>query len=286
MKIIKIAGRFILLWLLVIVSMSVASAVSGIRQYVNFTPEQMKSAALALPVVALSYAFVMAFIASSSAWRGLKLYCALFLAFFGINGFLAQIETVVYLQHLVDRVPPAALPRIVFVSFLTGLLISFWTVLVYGRMSGRQQDNPDAAWLKIPAGELAWKIILAGIAYVLVYFFFGVAIAKPLAGADFDRYYSGLKLPWWMPLFQTARGCVWAIIAIPVFKLMKGKREKAALAVALMFAVFIGMALITPNPFMTDGMRFGHLIELLTSNFLNGWVVDWILSFKKPPFQP
>jgi hypothetical protein len=277
----RIVGKFILLWLLVLVAMVVSSVLTGTRETANLTPGQQKAAGLALVVVSFCYAFVFVLITTNSSWRGIKLSVALFFAFFGINGFLTQIESLVFLQYLTTNLPPEMLPKILLYSAVTALLCSFLAPLVYGRLLGRSDENKSASWLTMPASEWAWKLALTGIVYVVVYFAFGALVAVPLAGDAFKQYYGDIQLPWWMPFFQFGRGIIWTLTALPVLFMWKEGRMQAAFIVGTMFAIFAGIALLMPNPFMIDGMRYAHLVEMLSSNFVNGLVLVVILGLKR-----
>ena len=78
-------------------------------------------------------------------------------------------------------------------------------------------------------------------------------------------------------LLQIARGLLWAVIAVPVIRMMKGEWWEAGLAVALLFAMTSALLLI-PNPLMQPAVRMAHLLETSTSNFLFGWLV--VLVFR------
>jgi hypothetical protein len=85
-------------------------------------------------------------------------------------------------------------------------------------------------------------------------------------------------------LLQIARGLLWAAIAAPVIKMMKGKWWEAGFAVALLFAMTSAQLLI-PNPLMPAEVRMAHLVETVTSNFLFGWLVVLIVQIRLPGFE-
>jgi hypothetical protein len=87
--------------------------------------------------------------------------------------------------------------------------------------------------------------------------------------------------PWLAPL-QLARGLLWAAIAVPVIRMMRGRWWEAGLAVALSFAVLTSAQLLLPNPFMPRAVRMAHLVETSTSNFLFGWLTVAILCRPVP----
>ncbi|MGD2250203.1 MAG: hypothetical protein PVF58_17515 [Candidatus Methanofastidiosia archaeon] len=66
---------------------------------------------------------------------------------------------------------------------------------------------------------------------------------------------------------------------------MKGSWKEAGLVVALLFSVLMGALLLLPNPFMPPQMRFAHFVEVVSSNFVFGWIVVWVLHlYERIPF--
>jgi hypothetical protein len=82
-------------------------------------------------------------------------------------------------------------------------------------------------------------------------------------------------------LLQAVRALLWAAIAVPVIKMMRGAWWETGLAVALLFAVMTSQLLL-PNPLMPAEVRMVHLVETATSNFLFGWLVVLILRGRAP----
>ena len=278
MKTSQLAIRYFLLWLIITILIMAVSALFSIQKYFQLAEAQMQTAAIMNLVVNLTYALILGTIVHLSTWHGIKLIGALFLAFFGITGFLTQIETWAYLKVLVDIVPMPAIRRLVIGSIINGVLVSVLTPVIWGKLKGKNVQNPDSAWLELPASQWAWKLAAIGIAYIVIYFAFGALVAKPLAGEIFYKYYSNLHIPAWMIPFQFGRGLIWAATAIPIYFMVKGNRLRTGLIVSLMFPTLMGVVMIIPNPIMPDRMRLAHLVELMTSNFVLGWTIFFILS--------
>src|SRR6185312_9644964 len=141
-------------------------------------------------------------------------------------------------------------------------------------------------------GEWAGKLCLIVVAYVIIYFTFGYFIAwkSPAVRA----YYGGgdpgsllaqmssviRETPFLIPL-QAVRALMWAAIAVPVIRMMKGGWREAGLAVALLFGVVATSLLLLPNPLMPREVRMVHLLETATSNFLFGWLVVLVLCWHR-----
>jgi hypothetical protein len=267
--------KLALLTLILFVCFSVGSAVAGLSDSSRVADPAASTAALLavcfLDTLALSYPILR------SRWAGWPLVVSLALLFFGVMSFLSQIETVVFLEQLVSRVSPDLVPRVLVQGAVVAALFSPLAVLVHGRMRGAKEPPQPNSRLVMPWSEWAWKLLTVAVAYLLIYLSFGLFVATPLGGAAFQQYYAGLQMPWWMLPFQMGRAMIWTVLALPVIRMMKGSTWEAGLAVALLYSLLMGDLLLLPNPVMPDPVRIAHLVELLTSNFLFGWVVVWLL---------
>lgn len=79
--------------------------------------------------------------------------------------------------------------------------------------------------------------------------------------------------------FQIPRGVLWILIVLPALAVTRGSLMRKGLIIGLLFAVLSSSQLLLPNPFMSDMVRMGHLIETAPSNFLWGFIIAW--SFGK-----
>jgi hypothetical protein len=237
----------------------------------------------ALLVVSLINAAVWTYLILRSRWTGWKLILTVFVVFYGVNTLMPQIET----AYFITRLPPGMLPRL----FLAGLIMSAafapLAVLILGKIKGA---TSEPSRLKMPAVQWVWKLSLIVVAYVIIYFTFGYFVAWRSAAVR--AYYGGsdpvgfivhiMNLLRDEPLLfvlQAIRALLWAALAVPVIKITKGPWWEAALAVALLFAV-VNSQLLIPNPLMPAEVRMAHLLETATSNFLFGWLVVFILTFR------
>jgi hypothetical protein len=280
-NVMKLAGRFLLLWVLYAVATMISGRIAGTEKFFPMTQEQQMAAGAGLLAVGVFYAAVLLYIMERSAWRGLKLLAAVFGAYVGITIFLTQIESLVFLIQLVNIIPKGALPVMILDNTIAAVIFCPLAVLASGKMKG-PEDRADMERLKMDAVEWAIKFLLLGVIYYFVYTLFGRYVMLPIAGMEaFNAYYKDLHMPGWMPLFQIGRGMVWAAIAVPVILMFKGGKVETGFAVAVLFSVFMGINLIIPLPFMPEKIRIAHLAEVMTSNFLFGWIVVFVLVFQK-----
>ena len=156
-----------------------------------------------------------------------------------------------------------------------------------------------AAWLWRGDGQaraiggLSWKLPAIILLYVILYFGAGQFIAWQSEAVR--AYYGGndpgsfithlgnlIRTEPLLFLLQLARGLLWAAIAVPVIKMMKGEWWEGGLAVALLFTMTSALLLL-PNPLMPSAVRMAHLLETATSNFLFGWLVAIIFLKERAP---
>lgn len=247
------------------------------------TPAEAATTLMALLVVSLIHAAVWTYVIRRSRWSGWKLIACVFFVTYGVSTLMPQIET----AYFVTRLPPGMLPRLFLAGLIIAAVFSPLAVLILGKIRPRTADAFADTRLNMPATAWIARLALIVVAYVVIYFTFGYFIAWRSEAVRV--YYGGndpggffaqmghlLRTEPRLFLLQIARGLLWATIAVPVIKMMKGKWWEAGLAVALLFAMTSSQLLI-PNPLMPADLRMAHLVETLTSNFLFGWLVVAVL---------
>lgn len=251
-------------------------------------PVEAGAAVAALVAVSLLNTVVLAYVILRSRWAGWKLILAIFIELYGVTTVMTQIETAFFVTHL----PPGMLPRLFLSGAIIAALFSPLAVLILGKRRPDGQTRERQPRLDMPAGEWVWKLSLIIIAYLVIYFTFGYFIAWQSAAVRV--YYGGRdpgsflaqmssvvrETPWLLP-FQAMRAIMWAALAVPVIRMMKGQWWEAGLAVALLFAIVMNTQLLLPNPLMPREVRMAHLLETATSNFVFGWLIVMVLRGRR-----
>jgi len=251
---------------------------------------QAGAALAALLTVSILNTAVLAYVIVRSRWAGWKLIITIFCVFYGVTTVMPQIETAYFLT----RLPPGMLPRLFVAGAIIAAIFSPLAVLILGKRKPGKDEAKDETHLRLqmPFGDWVGKLSLIVIAYVVIYFTFGYFIAWKSAAVR--AYYGGgdpgslltqmssviRETPWLIPL-QAVRALLWAAIAVPVIRMMKGKWWEAGLAVALLFGVVATCLLLLPNPLMPPEVRMVHLLETATSNFLFGWLTVLVLCWHR-----
>ena len=285
------AIRFVAVTILYFVCFAVVSGALLANTSEQPSSEEAGATLAALFVVSLINAAVWSYVILRSRWTGWKLILAIFLVFYGVSTFMPQIET----AYFITRLPPGMLPRL----FLAGLILAAVFAPAAVWILGKAQADLNAlqrdSSLQMPGRTWISKLGLITLAYLIVYFTFGYFIAWK--NATVRAYYGGndpgsfithvaslLRTEPLLFLLQVGRALLWAAIAVPVIKMMKGDWWESGLAVALVFAVMTSQLLL-PNPLMPDEVRMVHLLETATSNFLFGWFVVLILRGTAPAYR-
>ena len=238
---------------------------------------------MALLAVCFLDTLVLAFIILRSRWSGWRLIATVFYVFYGVMTFIAQIESLVF--HIL---PPGVLPRLFLMGVLVTAPFSLLAVLILGKGKAEPTtSNEPNSRLIMPVKEWAWKLAVIAIAYMILYSTFGYFIAwkNPAVqayygGIDEGNFLAHMKAvfttaPWLEP-FQALRGMLWALLALPVIRMMKGRWQETAIAVGLLFAVLMNSQLLLPTPLMPEAVRMTHLVETASYNFIFGYLIVWL----------
>lgn len=239
---------------------------------------------MALLTVCFLDTIVLAYIILRSRWAGWRLIATIFFVFFGVMTFMSQIESLVF--HIL---PSGMLQGLILMGVLITAPFSPLAVIILGkRKAGTATINEPNSRLLMPANEWAWKLAAIAIAYMILYSTFGYFIAwkNPAVqayygGIDEGNFFAHMKVvfttvPWLEP-FQALRGVLWALLALPVIRMLKGSWQETAFAVGLVFAVLMNSQLLIPTPLMPEAVRMTHLVETASSNFIFGCLIVWLL---------
>ena len=278
--------RLLLTFLAVLLSYSLSTLVMG-TAVISMTPEEEAQAAQGLIRVALAYTVVFSFLALRARWYGIKLIGGFFFVIFGVETFMAQIETL-YFNSAV-QMEMDVFTGIVAAGAVRAVLCSVLVVLIFAKL----RKPPNLAVKREPALPSSWQLrfVALSVLYVLVYFLFGYFVAWQWE--ETRLYYSGasamkpLMKHFWDLLigddpiilpFQLLRGAVWTVLAILIVRMIEAKRWETALAVALTFAVLLSVPLGSfPNPYMPPAVAQSHFYEVFSSMLLFGGVAGWFM---------
>jgi len=249
------------------------------------------AAALALLAVAALNTAVISWLVLRARWRSWQLIGPLILVFYGVQTVLPQIETIIFrsFSGFAGHVPADLGPRLLVAGLIHAALWIPAAVVILGRHKGRPATDSSVRRTPATLTEQSWKLLLASITYVVVYFTFGYyiawrdpAVTSYYGGIDPGSFWRQLQSVMrdspWLPLAQALRGVLWGVLAIVVTRMIQGSVVEKALAVGTLFALVMSAGLLLPNPYMPYAVRMAHLVETGSSNFLFGALVGWLFA--------
>ena len=278
--------RLALAFIAMLVAYILSTMVIG-ETNIIMTPEEASQAGRALIFVSLINALVLSFLILRSPWHGLKLVGAVILVHFGVETFMAQIETLYFNSAVQMEI--SMLVAIIAAGALRALIFAPLAVFIFGKMKKSVQPEEKRA-AAVPS-EWGKRFAALAVFYVVVYFMFGYFVAWQWE--ETRLYYSGttaikpffthfwdlflIEDPSIIP-FQLLRGALWTSLAMTIVRMMKANRWEVSLAVAFTFAVLLSLPLgLFPNPYMPAMVARSHFFEISTSMLLFGGIAGWVM---------
>ncbi|MGH9612103.1 MAG: hypothetical protein ACRD4P_03380 [Bryobacteraceae bacterium] len=261
----KIAGtilRILIAGIAIVVFQAIADAIVPIK--IRMPPGT-------LPLVLVTdflTAAALVLAAERADWRGWRLGVAISAipVTFSVT---SMIESSIFLTNL-----PIDWPKIVAQSVITfELAVPLWMLLFAKRGPGSPEPyRPIAS--RLPQ-EALWKFFASDLSYLLLYYIAGT-IVFPFV----KNFYATQTLPppgRLIAMQLVVRGPIFVGICLLLLRLVRLPRWSGALAVGAIFTVLNGVtALLIPNPYLPDAVRWAHLCEVTSSNFVFGAIVGWL----------
>jgi len=286
-KIVNWTGRLLLLLVLFIVIFVIGTIpISGVMPDIQSEPGLLPD-----PYGFLVFGFgnmlLIAGLILTSRWSGWKLALIMSLAYYGAVTFLTQIETWFFMSNV------TADEQLLPLLFVMGLPIAFiyipLAVWILGKGKKSEAVEP-VTFSGFTVTQWTVKLIAIIVAYITLYWSAGYFIAwqNPSLRAFYGS--PGDIVPFWEHTantlatdpglfpFQALRALLWALCALPIIAGSKVNGWQTAIFVGLFFTLPQVSGLILENPLMPEAsVRFSHLIEGLSSNFIFGMIIAWLL---------
>lgn len=234
-------------------------------------------------------AAIVVWAARRSSLRGFGLAAGLFVLSFLPQVFQTQIETAYFLYAFPLLNGSLEVYRLILRGAITSAIFVLMVTLLVGGFSRR--PRPQAAFT-VRAGQFlkagAW---LAAVYYVL-YVLFGYYVAwqsqelrlfyaGPAELNSFaDQLLATLAIKPEIPFFQYARGFVWILCLVPLFKTFSGGRLELVLLSALALGLLPTAQLAFANPLMPAEVSLYHFWEVSISTGLFGALCAWLVAGK------
>ena len=231
-------------------------------------------------------AAVLLWAARRSSRKGFALFGQLFVLLFGAQTFQTQIETGYFISAFPLLHGNFELYHIILRGAISSALFVLLVVWMTGGFSRKERASTNftvEAAKTVQAG--AW---LAGI-YFIMYLLFGYYVAWQ--SQELRLFYGGpvelnsfsnqilttlISKPE-MPFFQYARGFVWILCLIPLFKSFSGRRVELVVLSAFAFALLPTAQLAFANPLMPAEISLYHFWETSISTGIYGALCAWFI---------
>lgn len=230
---------------------------------------------------AILFALAMMYLMSRLQGQGWKLGIALFLGFYSLNTLLVAVEAV----YMSDVLPPSVALKMLPGGAFTAALFTLAAVYLFGRWETNPEQVPsfwaDMRWFRWVIG-----LLLCGVCWVILYVLFGSMVFRPLANllspaeaqgyfAQFDSQTAEQGLT--VLGFQVGRGILWALLTLPLLRLLKGNWLQTGLRLGAAYAAWMGANLLLPTG-LPAGIQTAHLVEVAVENFVFGMLVAWFFT--------
>jgi len=210
---------------------------------------------------------ILAYIAQHADLRGWKLGFALAVipAAIALTNF---IEGAVFLKGGL-----LSWPRLAAQTLLTYLLVApVWGVLFGRRPAGDSQVHPLAGR---SSAEKLWRFVVSDVSYIVLYYTAGTIIFPYVR--DFYATQTLPSMPTIVALQLLVRGPIFVVLCLWIVRLLGLSRLSGAVATGLCFTMLSGfLPLLIPNPIFPDAVRWVHMAEVTSSNFVFAFFVAWI----------
>jgi hypothetical protein len=274
-----------------ILSMIAANIISPLPQFImEKIPEAgfMSNSSAMLFNGAINAA-ILVWAARRSSLKGFTLAGGLFVFSYLAQIFQTQIETAYFLP---------AFPLLhsnfeVYRLFLRGAIASALFALIVTLIVGGFSRKPRAeASFTIHAEQFVKAGAWLGIAYFIIYIFFGYYVAwqlqqlrlfygGPAALNSFaDQILTTVMSKPELPFFQYTRGILWIVCLIPIFKGFTGGRVELVLLSALALGLLPTAQLAFANPLMPAEVSLYHFWEVSLSMYIFGALCAWFVPTK------
>lgn len=237
-------------------------------------------------LVSLLGAIALSINVKLSEWSGIKLILALGLSFWGIEYFVAQIETF-YFREAFTFMTNIEILNIMLRGLTTTIIVVPLTVIIFGKRKATGKISIKEILERIEIKSWVKKAPFFALLYIIIYLFFGYYVAWQFEAVRL--FYSGTteqlnfisqivmtikEMPLFLP-YHSIRGLLWVVFSIPIILMMKGSRIKTIISLMLIFS-YHGFQIIMAQGIFPPDVLIGHTIETTISACIYGGLIGYM----------
>jgi len=221
-----------------------------------------------------------------SNWSQLKLFLGLSFSFFGIEYFMAQIETLYFIEAF-SFMPIIEIFYILIRGLITTFIVVAASILFFGRDKNSVKNKFKYNITNINKIKWLKKSLIFAVLYIIFYLIFGYFIAWQYE--EVRIFYTGItenisffeqvlynikNMNFFLP-YHFLRGILWVIFSIPIILMMAGNKKKTIISLLLLFA-YHGLQIIMAQGFFPPEVIVAHTIETTISASIYGILIGYL----------
>lgn len=268
-QVLKAIG-FVIAYFVVIVIVSQLFPTTG-----DVKPDASAMGAMILHILVNS--FFIIYLLKRLSLNGFRLIAATALSVSGIQIFMTQIETWVFIDSFPSITPQwlanIFIGNLVQTVVITSIAYFMWKPATKTEISSFKAMITRDKW---------WKLAILSVLYMILYFVFGSLV--PWRFEVVRNFYltsvttiGNTELAF----IQIARGALWVLFCLPVLFNLKNSRTERYILVSLMMALLPTILLLMPNSLMPFQIRMAHFVEIFLSNGIFGLCIVGLLGNRK-----
>jgi len=219
-----------------------------------------------------------------SEWDGIGLILALGVSFWGIEYFMAQMETFYFRDAFTFT--NMEILNIMLRGVITTIIVVPLTVIIFGKQKTIKKISIKESLEKIEVTSWMKKAPLFALFYIIIYLFFGYYVAWQFEAVRL--FYTGsaeqldfiaqiVRTMKEMPLFllyHFIRGLLWIVFSIPIILIM-GDRIKTMVSLMLIFS-YHGFQIIMAQGIFPPEVLVAHTVETTISACIYGGLIGYM----------
>ena len=257
----------------------------------RITPDMQNDVFGLMLLVSLLGAVTLFFIIKNSQQIGIKLIIALSLSFWGIEYFMAQIETL-FFREAFPFLTNQEVINMLLRGIITTIIIVPLAVIIYKKDKIVKKIDIKNTLKNISTKNWIKKAALFAIIYIIIYQIFGYYVAWQFEAVRvfytgtseklsfINQFINTIKVtPSFIP-YHYIRGLFWVIFSLPIILIMAGSRKKTMISLILLFS-YHGFQIIMAQGIFPTEVLIGHTIETTISASIYGGLIGYMFYIPK-----
>lgn len=135
-------------------------------------------------------------------------------------------------------------------------------------------------------GQWLWRLLLAIVAFMPIYIFFGLLV-NPITGDYYRQNMYGLQAASWEQILpvQFLRSLLFMLACFPVFIAWQKSVRSLFLSLGSTLFILVGLVYMLIGSWLPLSVRIPHSIEILADSFVYAGALTWLLAGRVPSFE-